>query len=196
MSNVFETRMNERVEAFDREINNDLNRLKEILFESNDIILSKDENLLEAKHLIEEVITMSYTKFIMETQLAKDINEERERKMKTEKQIQKLNLEWYVLNHDFNTKEIYNFNILGEGYLPDLIRMIKDKYYDVKDYDSLKACVKRWANYHFNHKTEYEIWVKGWFDSDDKATKISVYNQIEPNLDILTKYINDKLNIV
>lgn len=196
MSDVFETRMNERVEAFDREMNNDLNRLKEILFENNDIILSKDENLLEAKHLIEEVITMGYTKFIIETQLVKDMNEKRGKKVKTEKQIQKLNLEWYVLNHDFNTKEIYNFNILGEGYLPDLIRMIKDKYYEVKDYDSLKECVKRWANYHFNHKTEYEIWVKGWFDSDDKATKISVYDQIEPNLDILTKYINDKLNIV
>lgn len=192
----FESRLLNRKEFFDKAINNDLNDLRDIINKSNSEILSKDEYLLKAKHLIEEIITMDYTNYIIKNRLLIGINNKEEVDMKTNKQIQKLNLKWYVLNHDFNTKEIYNFNILGEGYLPDLIRMIKDKYYDVKDYNSLKECIKRWANYHFNHKTEYEIWVRGWFDEEGKSTKICVYDQIEPNLDILTKYINDNLNIV
>lgn len=107
----------------------------------------------------------------------------------------KLKLEWYVLNHDFNTKEIYNFNVLQQGYLLDLIRMIEDKYYNVHDLISLKECIDRWANYNFNHKTECEIWIHGWFDKEDKETKISVYDQLKPNLDILTQYINKKLQL-
>ena len=106
-----------------------------------------------------------------------------------------LKLEWYVLNHDFNSKKIYNFNILQQGYILDLIRMIEDKYHDVHDYKSLKECIKRWANYNFNHKTEFEIFVNGWFDNEDNLTKISVYDQIEPNLDLLTEYINYKLQL-
>lgn len=126
------------------------------------------------------------------------INEEEIEVLKPINAVKKgrLKLEWYVLNHDFNTKEIYNFNVLQQGYLLDLIRMIEDKYYNVYDYNSLKECVRRWANYNFNHKTECEIFVHGWFDKEDKETKISIYDQLEPNLDILTKYINKELNII
>ena len=107
----------------------------------------------------------------------------------------KLKLEWYVLNHDFNTEKIYNFNVLQHGYLLDLIRMIEEEYYNVHDYESLKECIKRWANYNFNHKTECEIFVYGWFDKEDKETKISIYDQLEPNLEVLTEYINRKLQL-
>ena len=107
----------------------------------------------------------------------------------------KLKLEWYVLNHDFNTEKIYNFNVLQHGYLLDLIRMIEEEYYNVHDYESLKECIKRWANYNFNHKTECEIFVHGWFDKEDKETKISIYDQLEPNLEVLTEYINRKLQL-
>lgn len=182
--------------VFKQALNKDLDKLKEILLNDNNTILSTDTYLLDAKHLIEEIIVMSYSNYIIEKQLLDNNYILNEVNMKTDKQIEKLNLEWYVLNHDFNKDKIYNFNIFSSGYLKDLIRMIKDKYYNVKDFNSLKDCVKRWANYHFHYKVEFEVEVSGIYNKNNNVTKISVYDQIEPNLNIITEYINNKLNIV
>lgn len=159
--------------------NLELNKLKQFLESEFDKITKED--------LLEQLIDCGL-----------EITEEEEIEiMKPINAVKKgrLELEWYVLNHDFNTKEIYNFNVLQQGYLLDLIRMIEDKYYNVHNYSSLKECVEKWANYHFNHKTEYEIFVKGWFDDEDKWTKISVYDQLIKNLNLLTWYINNKLQL-
>ena len=163
--------------------NLELNKLKQFLESEFDKITKED--LLE--QLIDCGLEITEGE---EIEIMKPINAVKKGKLK---------LEWYTFNHDFNTKEIYNFNVLQQGYILDLIRMIEDKYYNVHDFNSLKECVDRWANYHFNHKTEHEvfaIYLRGWFDDEDKSTKLSVYDQLKPNLDILTKYINDNLKIV
>ena len=101
-------------------------------------------------------------------------------------------LKWYVLNHDFNKKEIVNYNIFNNHYMyHDTIKYLKEFI----TYDDFKEKVRGTLFYAFNSKAEYEIKCGGLLSKEDEEfDKISVYDQVIPNLDILCKYIINEWN--
>ena len=101
-------------------------------------------------------------------------------------------MEWYVLNYDFNKRKAYNFNIFNNvRFLEELKRIYIDLNCSFdSDIDVFKDRLMRSLRYCFWCKTEYEIYVRDAFhDEDNEISKIDVYSQVLPNLDILADYI-------
>ena len=97
-------------------------------------------------------------------------------------------MEWYVLNYDFNKKEAYSFNIFNSANFLEGLKRIMQEYEGMgmteKEFlerlDSVLRCS-------FWGKCEYEIYVTDAFN--DNESKIDVYSQIKPNIEILANYI-------
>lgn len=102
------------------------------------------------------------------------------------------NLEWYVLNYNFNEKKLENFNIFRSN------KFIKGVEYLLEYYTTFENFVKELDSellYVFWSKREYEISVGDAFETDlNKYEKIDIYYQVKPNLRTLAKYIIDNYN--
>ena len=102
------------------------------------------------------------------------------------------NLEWHVLNYDFNGKKVENFNIFRSSRFVDGVKKLLDNYFTFEDF------VEKLENelrYSFWSKREYEIFVGDAFEEDlNKYEKIDIYSQVKPNVRILAKYIIDNYN--
>ena len=98
-------------------------------------------------------------------------------------------MEWYVLNYDFNEAKAYNFNIFNSSRLIDGLKRKFDDNLDANR-EEFKKEVDSLLRYCFWCKCEYEIYVIDAFHDENKDyTKIDVYTQLKPNLDILVDYI-------
>ena len=106
-----------------------------------------------------------------------------------------VNLEWYVMNHDFNKNKVYFINIFRTDIVENVIKAcIKKK---VTCYNSLLELLSREFKYHYMSRAEYEIVVGGLFakDMEKDLEKISVWNQIEPNMDRICEYVIRELRL-
>lgn len=102
------------------------------------------------------------------------------------------NLKWYVLNYDFNKKEVENFNIFRSTRFIDGVQDLLKHYITFEDFVEKLENELRYA---FWSKREYEISVSDAFEIDlNKYEKIDVYSQVKPNVRILAKYIIDNYN--
>ena len=101
-------------------------------------------------------------------------------------------MEWYVLNYDFNKGKAYNFNIFNSMHFLEGLKRI---YIDLgcsftNDKEQFKERLNSVLRYSFWCKTEYEIYVTDAFHNEDnEISKIDVYSQVAPNIDILADYI-------
>ena len=116
---------------------------------------------------------------------------EKDNKIK-EQRFEKLKkMKWNVLYYDFNKGLIREYNVLREGLIENInkenpITML-----------SLKKIIDRWAKYTYWSKSEYEIVVGNLFDNNmENFEKIDIYRQIKMNLDRITEYVNNKLQII
>lgn len=102
-------------------------------------------------------------------------------------------LEWYVLNHDFNSKKIISYNVLN-GWEDALKEARKKKKFNNRE--TLKNYLKREFMYYYWCKAECEISVGGLFvkDIDKDLFKIDIWSQLEPNLDRITDYVISAMN--
>lgn len=106
--------------------------------------------------------------------------------------IRKLNLRWYVLNHDFNANTIIQWNIFNSSRFLDCLEEAIKKY---TTFESFKERLNKDLMYCYWSKAEYEIIAGGLFaKKDDDFSKIDIYSQVKPNLDILANYIIDEVN--
>lgn len=106
-------------------------------------------------------------------------------------QDENIKLEWNVLWHDFNSNKIKNLNIFNSDFANEL------KSKQIKSYKELKGYIDSWARYHYWCRAEYEISVGGLFSKyPDEFEKIDIYKQIKMNLDRITEYVNNKLQII
>ena len=103
---------------------------------------------------------------------------------------QKVKLEYYVLNFDFNGRKIINYNILSNW--EDIIRKMKKK---PNSYEEFKELLKREFKYRYQGKAEYEIVATGLIFVEESAEKIDVWAQIEPNFDIIADYIKNTMKL-
>ena len=105
--------------------------------------------------------------------------------------IEKYNLQWYALRHDFNEDKVEAFNIFNSinfNYWCE--KAIKD----YKDYKQFKEDLRGALFYAFGSKVEYEIICAGVVAKHGNEFKIDIYEQVLPNLDILAKYILTEVN--
>lgn len=101
-------------------------------------------------------------------------------------------LSWYVLLHNFNKDEIYQFNIFNST---NFCYHVAKALTDYVDYVTFYKDVDDAARYSFWSKAEYEIMCCGLFvDEPDRMYKVSVYDQIEKNMGLIVKYIFDEYN--
>lgn len=106
-----------------------------------------------------------------------------------------MELEWNVLIYDFNSRKIKLYNIFRNDFILEIRNKSKSK--KIKTYLELKEYINNWAKYHYLSKIEYEIAVGGLFSSyPDEFEKMDIYKQITMNLDRITEYVNNKLQIV
>ena len=107
-------------------------------------------------------------------------------------------LEWYAFNHDSNTDNFYQLNVLGEEFSKEIVKRIKQKssYGKIQDYASLREQVRIMLMSKFWSRAEYEYLVTGLFTKDeDKVFKKDVWYQLEPNLDRICEYIIRELDL-
>ena len=100
-------------------------------------------------------------------------------------------MEWKVLYFNFNQGKIENYNILEESLVEDINKE------NPKNILELQEVIDSWAKYHYWSQAEYEISVGGLFSKyPDEFEKIDIYGQIKMNLDRITEYVNNKLQII
>lgn len=112
---------------------------------------------------------------------------------KTKLENMEKNIEpYYVLNWDFNRKNIEYYDIIP--YLIETLEEEKKNDFIVfcdgkepKDFEDFKNYILNASKYRFWSRCEYEILVSG-FPPQDKEIKIDIYNQIEHNINVITKH--------
>ena len=101
------------------------------------------------------------------------------------------NKHWYVIFHDFNTKEFKPYDVLNHyTFSKDLNKYIKKYVEGDITYSNLKERVRISAQSCFWARCEYEV-VLSCFppneNVDDK--KIDIYYQLMLNFDVFFKYL-------
>ena len=112
---------------------------------------------------------------------------QRENKKRWEK-INKLNLKYYALIHHHEGDKLDPYNVLYEDMVYDVDKVI-DK---TNDYEKIKYEVSSWLLWMFRSRTEYE-WVASQWTGEEFEEKIDIYDQVIPNLDLITEYLIFKL---
>lgn len=99
----------------------------------------------------------------------------------------KNNLEWNVLNYDWNSKKIVPYNVCCViDREPELQKLLKTH----TDRDTFNKQLRRWCMYHFWSKIEYEISVGDAFEDDmNKLEKWDIYGQIMLNFERFSNYV-------
>lgn len=106
--------------------------------------------------------------------------------------VKNVELSWKVLNHDFNSDKIINYDIFWKGSAEEIAKRIKrDK---IDSYEKFKESMRPFFMSSFWCRTEYEIMVSG-LHTRVEPTKIDVWRQIEMNYDLILKYIIYKMDI-
>ena len=96
-------------------------------------------------------------------------------------------MEWYVLNYDFNKKQIVKFNIFNNIKFYSGVKELLEDYTDIDDFVSGLTSLLRYC---FWCKREYEISVGDAFENDlDKYVKLDIFEQVIPNVKVLAYYI-------
>lgn len=115
-----------------------------------------------------------------------------------------INLKYYVLTYDFNTRKIEQYNLFNHRYIYEATIKLAKKYLRFKDefrYKSYSSSreYRGWNAYIENlrvimlsvwSKIEYEISVgRPFADERDTFTKIDCYDQVLPNIEVLGREI-------
>ena len=100
-------------------------------------------------------------------------------------------LEWYVLDWDENNKKVKPINIL-KGLAEELAKEVKSG--SVHNKSILREYLKTTLMYDYWSKAECEFFISGLSSGDD-CEKVDLWKQIEPNLDIITEYVNQKCDL-
>ena len=104
--------------------------------------------------------------------------------------VKNVNLEWYVLCWDFNSKKVINYNIL-QWLKEDIANEVRRKH--IYNKSILKEYLKTQLMYNYWSKTEYEFYISDLHGDDYE--KIDIWRQIEPNLDRIVEYVNSKMEL-
>lgn len=105
--------------------------------------------------------------------------------------IKNINLEWYVLKWDFNSKKVINYNIL-QWLKEDIANEVRLKH--IYDKITLYEYLKKQFMYHYWSRTEHEMIISD-LHKHEVGEKIDIWRQIEPNLNRIVEYIDKTLDL-
>lgn len=111
----------------------------------------------------------------------------RENKKRLEK-VKKLNLKWYALIHHYDKEKLDPYNVLYQDMVYDVDKVIDE----TNDYEKIKYEVSSWLSWMFRSRTQYE-WIASQWTGKEFEEKIDIYDQVIPNIDVLTEYLILKL---
>ena len=98
-------------------------------------------------------------------------------------------LEWYVINYDFNRKEMEDFNIFRSvRFTEGVENLLKENL----SFDEFVERLEKELMYAFWSKVEYEVMIGDVFGTIER--KVDIYSQVKPNVRLLAKYILDNYN--
>lgn len=106
--------------------------------------------------------------------------------MMNKKVDKEMKMEYYVLYHEFNGDEIKMWNIFNSTTFYNGVQELLKKFITFDDFKDKLESLAIWS---FWSKAEYEIICSGLSEKYDKEYKIDIYDQLEPNLDMLARYI-------
>ena len=98
---------------------------------------------------------------------------------------------YYVITWDFNRDQIEKYNIMD--YLINCFKGIKKNIDIPKTFEEYKDFILRKSKYQFWSRCEYECIVHG-FPVKKNEYKLDVYEQIEMNIDVITKHFINQIN--
>lgn len=98
-----------------------------------------------------------------------------------------MKLKYYVMIEDFNNENVRMFNIFNHSYIDKELPKLLKAY---TSYEDFKERLTRLFKYCFWSKREWEMFIT----VRDKEVKVSVYKQIEPNIDLIIHYIIEEYN--
>lgn len=102
-------------------------------------------------------------------------------------------MKWFVLNYDFNRKEVVDYNVFNNSKFSNGVSELTEKYDG--NFKEFALNLNSLAKYCFWSKREYEISVGDLFEQDINAyEKIDVYRQVEKNIEVLAHYILSESN--
>ena len=104
--------------------------------------------------------------------------------------IKNVNLEWYVLRWDGSKKKVVNYNIL-QWLKEDIANEVRLKH--IYDKSILKEYLKTHFLYNYWSKTECEFYISDLHG--DQYEKVDIWKQIEPNLNLIVDYVNNKMEL-
>lgn len=103
----------------------------------------------------------------------------------------KVKLVWNAFRYDMSSRHLEEFNVIKEDLIEDIEKAYKRK--ELKNMDDLENIIGHWALYHYFSKAEHEVCVTDLFGKDE--FKVDVFWQINMNLDRLTEYIANEMQI-
>lgn len=104
--------------------------------------------------------------------------------------VKSIDLKWYVLRWDFNSKKVVNYNIL-QWRKEDIANEVREK--SIYNKSILREYLKTTFMYDYWSKTECEFYISDLHGDD--CEKIDIWRQIEPNLDLIVEYVNSKMEL-
>lgn len=107
--------------------------------------------------------------------------------------VKNINLEYNVLIYDWNSKKVGKCNVMRILNLDTIRKKILKR--EITNYGEFKECLRKEFMCRFWSKSEYEVLVGDLFFNKDTFEKIDAYRQIEMNLDLITKYVINEMQI-
>lgn len=133
------------------------------------------------------------------------------RKVKVSKKLIKKVQPFYAMDWSYNEKKVYTFDVLSyiiDDVVDELENTNKHALHYITDYNSFKEAVDSNLRYHFWARREFEIAVGDLplsdFDNSKYITrddyinsleKISVYDQLKPNVEFIVNYLWNILEV-
>lgn len=133
------------------------------------------------------------------------------RKVKVSKKLIKKVQPFYAMDWSYNEKKVYTFDVLSyiiDDVVDELENTNKHELHYITDYNSFKETVDSNLIYHFWARREFEIAVGDLplsdFDNSKYITrddyinsleKISVYDQLKPNVEFIVNYLWNTLEV-
>lgn len=95
-------------------------------------------------------------------------------------------IKWNVVRWNVNLNKAEYFNVFDNwGFTRDIVKAL-----DECPKEKLEKQILREARYYFSYKFEYECAVNYLFsETNEKATRIDVYEQIETNIHAFCEYL-------
>lgn len=114
--------------------------------------------------------------------------------------IKNVKLEYYAFRYDWNSHKLVFTNVLpsAEEIAKKIKKGRKDDWKPVYNYETFKEWLKGELMYYYWSKAEHEVIIADLFDNKDEAkwAKHDIWWQLEPNLDVICKYIINEMKIV